>query len=242
MSRTHHSSPASRPAHGIPRAAGGPVVALLFALGAAGCDDTLVAGPLPEAGNVEAVIGAAVVQSDTGVVVNGAAVLRHPSLGQALGLERFETFSFGGFPEIGYPQSVDYTLVWRLNLTHEVREQRGDSLVFRFHDHGDVDIAGIAMEKLTDLPAVAPNSPVRFENFIRYHLHSSIYLDWVHAVPTHDVSAFHDDLVAGRPLAVRSTGGEEQNGEFSLPLVQRGETVVHLRGTDGRGRRGPSGE
>jgi hypothetical protein len=133
-------------------------------------------------------------------------VLRHPNLGQALWLERSETFSFGGFPEIGYPQSVDYTLIWGVHLSHEVREQRGDSLIFRFHDHGYVDIAGVTMDKLTDLPTVGPTTPIRLENFIRYHLRSSLYLDWLHAAPTHDVSAFHHDLVAGRPLDVRSTG------------------------------------
>jgi hypothetical protein len=208
MSRPYDSPPASRPGHGTRRAVRGSVVALMLAVGAAACDDVLVAGPLPESGNVEAVVGAAVVQSDTGVVVNGVAVLRHSSLGNALWLDRSETFTFGGFPEIGYPQSIDYGLVWRVHLTHEIREQRGDSLIFRFTDHGDVAVAGVAMEKLTDLPAVGPSVPVRFENFIRYHVRSSIYLEWLHASPTHDRGPFHDDLVAGRPLAVTSTGSD----------------------------------
>lgn len=187
-------------------------VLILLALAAVswGCDDVLVAGALPEAGNVDVMMGAAVVQSDTGVVVNGHPVIRHPYNGRALWLDRFERFEAGGFPELDYPQTEGYHRSWRVMLTHgHPPEQDGDTVVFRFHDHGHATVAGVAMDKLTDLPHVGPGARVRVENFVRYLLSTHVYVEWMHGGSTTFASApFHDQMVAGASLEVRTTGSD----------------------------------
>jgi hypothetical protein len=210
MSRSHGSQLSARPNHGMAGAVPTVLATLVLVLTATACDELLVAGPLPEVGNVAAEIGAAVVESDTGIVVNGRPVLSHPNNGQALWVDRFERYDFAGFPELDYPQSARYGLSWRIMLTHEEREQRGDSTIFRFRDHGDVAVASVPMEQLTDPPHLPPGAPpVRFENFVRYLLLSYHRIDWNHGQTTEDQTPFQGDLAAGRELALESTGSHE---------------------------------
>jgi hypothetical protein len=109
------------------------------------------------------------VVSDTGVVVNGRPIVHYPSNGQALWVDRFDHYRFGGFAELDLPQSTRHSLTWWVMVTHgNAPEQRGDSTIFSFVDHGQASIAGVPMEKLTHLPHVGPGMPVRHENFIRY--------------------------------------------------------------------------
>lgn len=190
-----------------------PAPLLVAALAAVSwaCDDVLVAGALPEVGNVDALIGAAIVESDTGVVVNGRTVLGHPDNSQALWLDRIERFEGGGFPELDYPQSTRYSHTWRIALMHAHPPlQDGDTTVFRFHDHGDVAVEGVAMEKLTERPGVGPGSRVRFDNFIRYHLPTQSYAEWMDGGTTvFAATPFHGDLAQGRELMVRTTGSDD---------------------------------
>ncbi len=175
------------------------------------CDGARVAGPPAEAGNVETMIGAAVVESETGVIVDGHPVVSYPSNGRALWLDRFERYDFGGFPEIGYAQHTRYALSWHVTLAHgHPPEQRGDSTVFRFFDHGDATVADVLMDRLTDPPHVPSGVPVRFENVVRYHLPTFTYAEWEHGGSTiFHQTAFHDDLVAGRDLSIRTTGSDD---------------------------------
>lgn len=187
----------------------GLIVGLVAAIAA--CDAARVAGPPAEVGNVEVVIGATVVQSDSGVAVDGEAVVSHPDNGNALWVDRLERFDFGGFPEFDHPQDTHYSLSWRVMLTHRhPPEQRGDTTVFRFHDHGDVTVADVPMHRLTDPPHVDPGAGIVFENFVRYHLPTFTYAEWRSGgSTTFDHATFHDDLVAGHDLAIRTTGSDD---------------------------------
>jgi hypothetical protein len=183
------------------------LITAVLALGVVACTDARVSGPADEAGNVEALIGAIVAQSDTGVVVNGRPVLSHPPNGRAVWLEQYERFDLGGFPELDHPQSADYWFASRVLLTHQEREEHGDSLIFRHHDHGDVLLAGQVMDRMTDPPAVGPGGPpIRFEDFLRYRLQTFLHIEWRHGATTAEQAPFHADLAAGRTLTLKSTG------------------------------------
>jgi hypothetical protein len=180
------------------------------------CDDLLVQGPPGDLGNVEVTLGGGVVATDTAVVVDGRTVVRHPSIDRALWLDRFERFVYGGFPELGYEQAERYSLGWRIMLTHgHPPETRGDTTVLRYVDHGDATVGqatggGVVMDKLTDLPHVAPGTPLQFESFIRYHSPSYVHADWQAGGSTTFVDApYHAGLVAGQSLALETTGSRE---------------------------------
>jgi hypothetical protein len=213
-----------------------PAPLLVAALAAVSwsCDDVLVAGALPEAGNVDALIGAAIVESDTGVVVNGLTVLGHPGNSRALWLDRTERFEGGGFPELDSPQSTRYSHSWRILLMHaHPPQQEGDTTVFRFYDHGDVAVEGVAMEKLTDAPVVGPGSRVRFDTFIRYHLPTQSYAEWMDGGSTvFAATPFHSDLAQGRELTIRTSGSDE-----ALPVQAAfsARTFARLSGIENNG-------
>jgi hypothetical protein len=196
------------------RLAGIAALGMMAALSA--CSDILVQGPPADLGNVEATLGGGVEQTDTTVVVDGRTVVRHPSIDRSLWLDRFERFTHGGFPELGYEQAERYSLSWRLMLTHaHPREERGDSTILRYVDHGEAAVGhggidGVVMDKLTDLPHVSPGTPVRFESFVRYHSVSYSRVDWQDGGSTTFVDApYHAALVAGASLTVSTTGSEE---------------------------------
>lgn len=212
MSRREHPTSGPRPGPGTRRAVPTAPLALALALGAMACDDMLVDGPVDEAGNVEAVIGAAVVEADTGIVVNGQSVIRYPHNGAALWLDRFERFDFGGFPELDYQQPARYGQSWRIMLAHRhPPEERGDSTIFRYHDHGDAAVAGVPMGKHTDIPHLGPGAPpIRFESFIHYHLPTAAEVEWMHGGSTTFVQTpFHDHLAAGHEILIETTGSDE---------------------------------
>jgi hypothetical protein len=205
-------------------------IALIAALGVmsvlGGCDDLLVQGPPADLGNVEFTLGGGVEHTDTAVVVDGRTVVRHPSIDRSLWLDRFERFTHGGFPELGYEQADRYSLSWRLQLTHgHPPEERGDSTILRYVDHGQAAVGhgsldGVVMERLTDLPHVSPGTPIRFENFVRYHSVSYSHVEWQDGGSTTFVSApYHAGLVAGASLTVSTTGSEEAEpaaGSFAV--------------------------
>jgi hypothetical protein len=180
------------------------------------CDDLLVQGPPADLGNVEVTLGGGVVATDTAVVVDGRTVVRHPSIDRSFWLDRFERFVYGGFPELGYEQAERYSLTWRLMLTHgHPPETRSDSTVLRYVDHGDATVGnttagGVVMDKLTDLPHVAPGTPVQFESFVRYHSPSYVHADWQAGGSTTFVNAsYYAGLMAGQSLALETTGSRE---------------------------------
>jgi hypothetical protein len=196
------------------RVAGIAALGVLFVLG--GCDDLLVQGPPDDLGNVEFTLGGGVEHTDTAVVVDGRTVVRHPSIDRSLWLDRFERFAHGGFPELGYEQAERYSLSWRLQLTHgHPPEERGDSTILRYVDHGQATVGhgnldDVVMDKLTDLPHVSPGTPIRFENFVRYHSVSYTHVAWQDGGSTTFVNApYHAALLAGASLTVSTTGSEE---------------------------------
>jgi hypothetical protein len=184
---------------------------LLLLLGAAACESGRIGGPEPEPGNINFLLGAAVVESDTGIVVDGRSVVRHPSNGQALWLDRFDHRPYGGFPELDYPQSAHQSLAWRISLKHQPQQaQQGDSMIFRFVDHGETQVARTAMEKHTDLPHFTPGLPIRFENFISYFTQAYVHVDWWQGgSTTFHRAPYFDDLLAGAPLVVETSGSAE---------------------------------
>jgi hypothetical protein len=206
------------------RIAGIAALGVMAVLG--GCDDLLVQGPPADLGNVEFTLGGGVEQTDTAVVVGGRTVVRHPSIDRSLWLDRFERFTHGGFPELGYEQAERYSLSWRLQLTHgHPPEERGDSTILWYVDHGQAAVAhgsldGVVMDRLTDLPHVSPGTPMRFENFVRYHSVSYTHVDWQNGGSTTFVNApYHAGLVAGASLTVSTTGSEEAEpaaGSFAV--------------------------
>jgi hypothetical protein len=196
------------------RIAGIAALGVLAILGA--CDDLLVQGHPGDLGNVEATVGGGVEHTDTSVVVDGRTVLRHPSVERSLWLDRFERFAHGGFPELGYEQAERYSLSWRLQLTHgHLPEEQGDSSILRYVDHGQAavghgSIDDVLMDTLTDLPHVSPGTPVRFENFVRYHSVSYARADWQDGGSTTFVDApYHSAMSAGASLTVTTTGSGE---------------------------------
>jgi hypothetical protein len=196
------------------RVAGIAALGMMAVLGA--CDDILVQGPPADLGNVEVTLVGGVEQTDTAVVVDGRTVLRHPSIDRSLWLDRFERFTHGGFPELGYAQAERYSLSWRLQLTHgHPPESRGDSTILRYVDHGQAavgtgSVGDTLMDKLTDLPHVSPGISIRFENFVRYLSVSYTHSDWRDGGSTTFVTApYHAALAGGASLTVTTTGSEE---------------------------------
>jgi hypothetical protein len=211
------------------------LVLLALAAAAAGCEDMLVAGPLPEAGNVEFMLGANVVQTDTAVLVNGHPLMRYPSGEEALVLSRLERYDLGGFPELGYSQDARHALSWMLQFTHAFpREQVGDSVIYRYHDHGTVTVGGVAMDRNTDPPFIGPGGPpIRLENWVRYILMASVRVDWMHGGAPLQVDApFHPDLTAGRPIPIR-TEGSATVGPVEASIAAR--PMTRLTGLENRG-------
>lgn len=205
--------------------------ALPLALAALACGDGVE--PDPEAGNVDAVIGAAVVETDTGVVVVGAWHLPVPSNGKALWLDWFFHHEFGGFPELDYKQNTRWSESWRIQLTHEKdRITRNDSTIFSFVDHGDAAVEDSTMEKSTTRPHVSPGVPVRFEDWVRYLTHSYLQVTWLAgSAETFHHTRYHDRLVAGEPITVTTSGSEqvEPVATFSVSPMAR---LIELRNGD----------
>jgi hypothetical protein len=200
-----------------------PAIAPLLAAAvvAAGCDSG-IAGPGTEAGNVAFHLDATVMETDTGVVVDGRVVVRHPYNGRALWLARYNQYMLLGFPELDYPQSTIRSDAWRFYLMHEHPREPGDSLIFRFADHGEATLAGAAMTRYTDTPHFTPGLPIRFENFLSYGLHSSIHIRWAHGDITHDEAPFHAAVVGGQELLLQTTGSAEVEpvtARFAAPAL-----------------------
>lgn len=189
-----------------------PVFTLLLATAALtvqGCE--AVTAPTVEPGNVTVQLNATVEHTDTAVSVNGLSTLRFPSNGQALWLDRFDRYEFGGFPELEYPQDERRSVAWRLMLTHERPSiERNDSVIFSFFDHGSAAIQDSAMLKLTDLPHVGGGRAVGFDDFVRYLLSTSVVVDWMTG-GTLDFGtvSFHETLVSGGLLTLGTTGSED---------------------------------
>lgn len=150
-----------------------PVLRLAVVVATAGlaaCDARPALEPEPDLeGNISAQLNAAVVHTDSGVVVNGTRRVSYPGPNHALWLERVERFDYGGFPELGYGQSTRSSLSWRIQLTHEHPQTvRGDSTIYRFVHHGSAFVNGVSLAVLADTPALPPGQPIRFENWVRY--------------------------------------------------------------------------
>ena len=188
----------------LPRTVHRTLVPLTLALAA--CDGVL--SPELQTGNVDPILGAAPVTTDTGVVVSDRWCLRVPSNGKALWLDRFLHFDFGGFPELQYPQNTRFSDAWRLQLTHEkTRVTRNDSTILSFVDHGDAAVADSTMEKLTTLPYVLPGSKVAFENWVRYLATSYTRVIWLAGnEQMFQYAPYHDRLVQGQPISITTTG------------------------------------
>jgi hypothetical protein len=200
-----------------------PAIAPLMAaaLVAAGCDSG-IAGPGTEAGNVAFQLDAAVMETDTGVFVDGRAVVSHPYNGRALWLARYNQYALLGFPELDYPQSTFRSDAWRFYLMHEYPREPGDSLIFRFADHGEATLAGVAMTRHTDTPHFSAGLPIRFENFLRYGLQSSIHIQWAHGDITHQEAPFHSAVVGGQELLLQTSGSAEVEpvtARFAAPAL-----------------------
>lgn len=197
------------------------------------------AGPDSEAGNVDAMIGANVMETDTGLVVPGAWHLRVPSNHEALWLDWFFHHEFGGFPELDYEQNTRFSESWRIQLTHEKdRVTRNDSTILSFVDHGDAAVESVTMEKLTTVPHVTPGLAIRFENWVRYLTHSYLEVTWLpgHTETFHH-QAYHQRLLAGEPIRVTTTGSQDAEAvtaTFSaapmarLLELQSGDALVGL--------------
>jgi hypothetical protein len=169
------------------------------------------------------------------VLVNGHPLIRYPSGEEALVLHRWERYDLGGFPELEYRQDSRYSLTWNLQLTHAFPpEQVGDSVILRYHDHGTVTVAGVAMDRNTTPPYVGPGGPpFRFENWVRYSLMASIRVEWMHGgSPLQTDAPFHPDLVAGRPIAVRTTGSSTVE---PVEATFAARPATRLTGLDNRG-------
>lgn len=187
-----------------------------------GCGDTLVDGPTSDSGNVETRVGVVVAESDTGVTVDGETRVRHPNGTRAVWVDRFERYDFGTTPTLAITPPTRYGLSWRVMLTHEQpREERGDSLILGFYDHGEARIGGMVMDRLDDPPAVGPGAPVRFDSFVRYTASTFVRVEWqTGEAETFRHAPFHDDLVAGQPVILATSGSDQ-----ALPL----EAAVTLR-------------
>lgn len=180
----------------------------LVLLALAGCDAT---GPDLEPGNVAVQLNASVVQSDTGVVVNGVRRVKHPSNAAALWVDRFFHHEFGGFPELDYPQNTRWSDAWRVQLMHQKEEiERNDSTIFRFYDHGDATVAGVPVEKLTDLPGVRPGHRVGYDSFVLYLATAWLHVVWTGGSVTDFYDeTYHEALVSGGPVTFTTTGSAE---------------------------------
>jgi hypothetical protein len=200
-----------------------------MALVAVACHDG--AGPAAEAGNVEVIMDAAVVETDAAVVVNGERRLTMPSNHKALWLDRFLHYEFGGFPELEYPQNTRASEAWRLQLTHEKDQvTRNDSTIFSFVDHGDAAVEESAVEKLTSLPYVPPGVAVRFENWVRYLATSYSHVTWLDGTPTTFYhTQYHDRLVAGERITLTTTGSADVNAVTATVSASPIATLIELR-------------
>jgi hypothetical protein len=211
------------------------LLVLTICLGA--CEGGGIGAPQPSSGNVAVQMGAVIAQTDTGYVVAGRTVVRHPYNGRALWLDRFDDYRLGGFPELEYPRSARHSLMWRLTLRHELPMPRTDSLIFRFADHGTVGIAGAVMERQTQTPHFSQGLPIRFENYIAWSVPSYVAVDWGHGSETLERATFHHALVSGAELRLETSGSADAaplTAHFSaLPLatltaVLNGSSVVPL--------------
>jgi hypothetical protein len=194
-------------------------ILLILVLGLTACDSEPVR-PFLETGNVNFQIGAEAVQSDSGVIVNGHMVIAYPRNHEALWVDRFDHYRFGGFPEHDYAQSTRRSLSWWLSFRHGHPPEDGDSLIFSFVDHGEATVAGEPMERFDDLPHVGPNVPVRFENFIDYRARPFVWAEWWHGgEETWEHAPYFEDLIAGAELTIQTTGSDEVaplSGTFSV--------------------------
>jgi hypothetical protein len=213
------------------RAASGKRAALALVVlgGLAACDGAGTTGPVDPAGNVEYRVGAEVTQTDTAVVVDGSSILRFPH-SPTVRVERFHTFDFGGFPELGFPQPGRESLAWRVGMSHQHPPvERGDSTIYSFVDYGEATVAGAAMDRLTQLPHVMEGTPVRFENLVSY-----LSMAYAHRQEmTGESIAFtrapyFDDMIAGAPLALEITGSEEVEPASGSFRVHPFATLVGL--------------
>jgi hypothetical protein len=184
------------------------IAAVLFL---AACNDA--SGPerlVVEAGNVDVRMDAAVAVTDSGVVVNGAIAIAYPGEQGGLVIDRFEDFVYGGFPDHDYPQSARYSHAWLLRFMHRrAAEQRGDSTIFRYADHGPVSTDGHEMDKGVLPPFVSPNLPVHFDSFVVYRARPLVRVDWMHGHTTHQAMPYFASLTAGSPLTFSTTGSAE---------------------------------
>lgn len=186
-----------------------PAAALAVAVLLSGCDP-VGTGPVDPPGNVDYLLNAQVVTTDTAVVVDGRTIIRFPYNGRALYLERFPGFRYHGWPEHDYPQSVLRADAWWLILRHErPPEERGDSIIRSFVDHGEVTIAGVGADKRTDPPHFSAHLPWRYENYVSYFSRAFTMAEWDSGWVTADSAAYFGALRAGEPLTVQTTGSDD---------------------------------
>ena len=206
--------------------------ALPLTLAIAACGDGL--SPETETGNVEAIIGATVLETDTGVAVAGEWTLSLPHYNRALWLDRYVRYDFGGFPDLDYPQDTRFSESWRLRLEHQNEPiTRNDSTIFSYVDHGDAAVADSAMDKHTTRPHVSPGSTVGFDSFVSYLRYSYWYVTWLAGNTTtfHD-APYHDPLMAGEAIALTTTGSLEANPVSTTFAASPFSTLVELRSGD----------
>ena len=165
---------------------------------------------IPGETGVSFAFDANVERSDSAIALNGTRIIRYPWRDEAVWLDRFHHFDFGGFPELGYAQER-VSEAWRIQITdNETYIERNDSTILGYADHGTVTVEGHATDKLTTLPHVMPGDPWGFENFVSYLIHSSweVTLAGGEVLPLEQAD-FHDRLVAGDAIEIASTGSAQ---------------------------------